>query len=671
MSTHELTPPEDKTTRIDPPDEGPRVGEWYWVKEIGRTRIDDDMGEEIKEDDTEWLGCVTTVGSNYAELTHPNGDHERIHLDKLQGKTRREPDPKSVIEGRVADYRSRVQKLLGEVKSLTASLGLTVRAELAVDKESTALATLSGAPDVKVYETALTTAKKETLPKLFKEIEKANKGLAMWLKAETLPLKAAAESMKGSIKEIEGRIFNVSLYAGLTEQVKLCRKGKPADPDEKLRVLQRRLYMDEECLLNYRHGGIECKDIRDFDKWLAKRENLERVLPFPRCMVAMRVRREEKERDWGGDPVQLFINIRLKELDDSTFLYIRNGSQLWRMNCDLEFGELIFPPREEVDLSEPLMVKLHGGTIEEFMKKREWDAIHEQEVEQKRLHDEWNEAHPFEEWVKTWNLDDPKRNPEGIFARSGWEEANPHKDPYHFASYFEKWEPFDKSSVHYDDFVEKMAEQVRQWNRIALIIQGLFDRSEVLHPHPPVQSWTRAGFDKAIELIYDGSHALHGGEAPDFEAYRARCNASLRKGSVTIGQDGFWTRREAEKLCERLDRSWRDTGKYRPTEHRPYGNPGPGYVARVVSWSPTKGATFAWTRERQGFKKWSDDSDVLKTTITVPASELFNVSAYKLGDYLAFFRDPRTRAQYLKWAPALLAAEEFYAGNIKLKEPPS
>lgn len=43
--------------------------------------------------------------------------------------------------------------------------------------------------------------------------------------------------------------------------------------------------------------------------------------------------------------------------------------------------------------------------------------------------------------------------------------------------------------------------------------------------------------------------------------------------------------------------------------------------------------------------------------------KLLNVSAYTPGDFKQFFADPRTRAEYLKWAPLLLAAEEFHAGN--------
>jgi hypothetical protein len=43
--------------------------------------------------------------------------------------------------------------------------------------------------------------------------------------------------------------------------------------------------------------------------------------------------------------------------------------------------------------------------------------------------------------------------------------------------------------------------------------------------------------------------------------------------------------------------------------------------------------------------------------------------AYKPGDFHQFFDDPRTHADYLEWAPFLLAAEEYHAGNRKAPPP--
>ena len=66
-------------------------------------------------------------------------------------------------------------------------------------------------------------------------------------------------------------LYNVDLYAGLSEQVKQIGKGKPAHIDEPLHVRQRMLYMDEECLPFYQAGGMKFDSIREFDRWLTRR----------------------------------------------------------------------------------------------------------------------------------------------------------------------------------------------------------------------------------------------------------------------------------------------------------------------------------------------------------------------------------------------------------------
>ena len=45
-----------------------------------------------------------------------------------------------------------------------------------------------------------------------------------------------------------------------------------------------------------------------------------------------------------------------------------------------------------------------------------------------------------------------------------------------------------------------------------------------------------------------------------------------------------------------------------------------------------------------------------------------SVDAYKPGDFKISFNDPRTRADYVKWAPFLLAAEDYHAGKRKVND---
>lgn len=468
------------------------------------------------------------------------------------------------------------------------------------------------------------------------------------MSARVLPSLAQAGVLKETISDIDARIFSIGLYAGLMEDIAVCCDGEPAAFHEKLHLLQRKHYMDEECLLNYRHGGMEFKNIEAFDAWLCLPENRDRTFPFPRTMLAMQVRRKTKERDWDGSLGTALINIQLDQADRWTYLYIRNGERVSRLSCDLAFDELVFPSREMMNLSEPMMMKARSyGNVEELITMADFE-------QRSKAHAERQAA------AKAWDKANPK-------PRSHW--SNPYRDDG-FCFRSDQWHPFNPSSVFFDDASRGIHDRIQKYNRIALLIQGLFDRSDALHPHPPVRTWTPDGFAAAVELVYTGTNVLVNGEAPDFEAYRARCNASLSADSVVIGQEMYWLEREAEKERKRRDADWRNKSDYRPTTFKPYGNPGPGSIARIKTWKPrTKQALFEWTRERLKEDTWSGKyrGDAIKTTLTVPEGKLFNVSAYRTGDYKQFFADHRTRAQYLRWAPMLLTAEEFHAGNLPVR----
>ncbi|WP_018234373.1 hypothetical protein [Thioalkalivibrio thiocyanodenitrificans] len=619
-----------------------KVGAWYWVE----------------REDARWLGCVMRIGSNFADLEGPGNARRtlstRIHLEQAGELLMPEPDAARIIKERIGDYQRQINAQLEEVRRITAALGLGPQDALERapdDAPGQALAVLSSQTDIRRHAQALEKAKEVTLPALFAEIGALNETMALWMQAEALPLKAQTQGFQAHIDQIEDRIFNVSLYAGLTESVVQCCAGTPAGMHEKLHVMQRRLYMDEECLLGYRLGGMSFEHIADFDAWLCEPENRDRILPFARCITAMRVRRHEKYREGDGTLRTSLIQIELAELDKSTFLYIRNGEQVYRLTCDLDFDELIFPDHTVFSDAEPLMFEVFAGRVSKFMTRREYE---DRVATRDRLLAE----------RKAWESANPRRQ---------WEARNPGRS-YHFAGpqvdrfdRLDAWEPFDPSSLYYDEAARVVAAQIKLHNRIALIIQGLFDRSDVLHPHPPVKIWTPEGFAAAVELVYDGTRTLGHGEKPDFEAYRARLNASIGKNCVLAGQEDYWERKEAEKESRRMDADMRIKGEWRPTRHRPYGNPGPGTLARARSWQPKKrSAVFSWYRERQTYD-WNNEP--VRATITVPADELLNVSAYTPGDYRQFFEDPRTRQEYLKWAPLLLLAEEYHAGNLEAQDP--
>lgn len=132
-------------------------------------------------------------------------------------------------------------------------------------------------------------------------------------------------------------------------------------------------------------------------------------------------------------------------------------------------------------------------------------------------------------------------------------------------------------------------------------------------------------------------------------------------------------RHEANKEYERQLNDWRIENAYSREFFKPYGNPGPGMIGTVVAISRDKEqCSFKWGRDRER-TKWIPNPDdpyymmpdpsKINAHYKCPTHLLLNVDAYTPGDYKIFFNDPRTRMNYLKWAPLLLSAEDWHAGR--------
>jgi len=616
-----------------------------------------------------WLGCVYHIGSNYIQLkgvmfetrSSSNSYRERVHMDEFFGRCEREKRPNKYLKKKIKYEKSEIRGLMDRVKRITAALGVAPKEQLGEGVSETQALAVRNDNDIPEYKAALVKAKKETLPNLFEEIKFRNAKMVGWMKGKMIPMKAEQAKNDGVIGLIDQRIFSVELYAGLIEQVTKVADGDPAHNDSKLYLMQRRCYMDEECLANYTAGGMGFHDIRAFDNWLSKPENRDRVLPHPRCMVSFRVRRFDKQREQARSISEALGYWKLDEANKLTYLYIRNGDQLFRLETEIEFGEKLFPDLDKSALNsgQQVWTRLDYGKVKDLITDDQYEGMKEDYLKGMAV---WQAKYDaWEAEKEVWKT-----------RSDSYKEENRHKKPSHFSPSGKptnpegKWTLFTPDTVYYDDITEKIASDIQQYNRIALIIQGLLDRSLVLHPHPPYQVWTGEGFVQAIELVYDDSRALNPANMPIFEEYRAGLNESLKKGCMTVGQEDYWERAEAHKENHRY-RSYYDRSDYTHTRYRPHGNPGPGLVAEVTSISKKKGTcSFKWEKERtRVVSRWEDGSPTVPTKIAVPRDKLFNVSAYKPGDYKIFFADPRIRLNYLEWAPFMMAAEDYHAGKIE------
>ena len=634
---------EAKTTRREN-ESFVELGSWYWVAN--------------RDGDGKWMGCVVKIGSNYVKLSGPadatSSYESRIHFDDFDERCELIEDPDPIIQGRIEKYQAQVRELMNEVKVITAKLAITPRGQLdsGAGNETQALSVSMSGQSYQGYKAELIKAKDKTLPELFEKITKANGCMAVWMKARILPMQAQASQLKKVIGDLEDRVFTVELYAGLVEEIVEIGEGTPAPNDTQIHLMQRRHYMDEECLAQYQVGGMEFKDIKAFDNWIAKPINRERLLPHPRCIVSFQVRFERKYRE--AVRIEDYVRIAHEaQLDRKTFLYMRNGTKMFRLSTEIDFDKKLFPDLGSAQFNtDKMWAKIFCNKVDELITDghyQEMKAEHAAAVadykKKKKAGKKFGDGD-----MPLWEPDDPTYG----------------------------YEPFDKSSVYYDEMAAKIAADIKAHNRIALVLQGLLDRSPVMHPHPPWQLWTAEGFASALVLVYDDSRALNPAELPDFKAYRDACNKSIKPGSVVVGQQRRWLIAEGAKESKRIDRTrWGWNHHYRPDTHQPDGDPGPGDIARVTRLKRSKEhgllAVFEWYRKRAHWtrRRWESQgkTDGLKRSFAVPVSKLLNIDAYKPGDFKQFFADPRTRHQYLKWAPLMLEAEEFHAGNRKIADP--
>ena len=643
------TTPRAEALHADDPT-APTVGRWYYVQ--GKSE--------------RWLGCVVHIGTNYARLKGVRWS-KRVHLDHFWDVCTFEPDPDMVIAGHVGAHQQRVQELMEEVREVTMRLGVGQQAMLTAGSEAQAI-TLRRNEPMDAYKKALVKAKDKTLPALFEEIKGQHAALEKWMSARLIPLKAQAAGLKPAIKSIEDRIFSVQLYAGLTEEIKQIADGEPAPMTEKIHLFQRRAYMDEECLAFYESGGMDFKSLAAFDRWLVNPKRRDRILPFPRCIIAFQVRRYRKERR-ANSLADIFRIAEEEKLDRRTFLYMRNGEQMFRLSTEIEFDRELFPDVDErelltgklwanvndLDVDEDTTTFFHGGDPDDTSGNRVATLIPDRRY-QGMLEDE---RAAYAKWrdvdvpAAQQKIDENKKKPED-------KQQHFLRLPNEPTRHSENYSLFNRDNIHYDDIANYIQKKIASHNRLVLVLQGILDRSPVMHPHPPWILWNPDSFGQALELIYDSAYALTPGDAPDFEAFRARLNASITTGTVTLGQQRAWNRAsgaddEGGYYVPRRDRHerrrWRDED-----------NHGPGKFARVVKVVRGR-AHFQWLKTHTFYREGEQIVNKYGCKIAVPIDKLFNLDAYTPGDFHQFFDDPRTREKYLQWAPMLIEAEEYKAGK--------
>lgn len=148
--------------------------------------------------------------------------------------------------------------------------------------------------------------------------------------------------------DIAKGLETLDLYTGKGVEVETLVTGASAVGSEPLTLMQRKLFADEELAVWADvDEDFDFKSMDLFDAKLSSEPSLrDQLLPFPRCIVTVAIRRSNIDY---GDP---WINVAYNESNRRVFLLIRDGENVHRVTSPASSHQgaaRLFPTRNELD----------------------------------------------------------------------------------------------------------------------------------------------------------------------------------------------------------------------------------------------------------------------------------------------------------------------------------
>lgn len=170
----------------------------------------------------------------------------------------------------------------------------------------------------------------------------ARNRIAKDLERQSRALREQMAGLEKMVAQAEEAIWTISLYLGTSETIVRLADGEAAPAETPITIVQTTRYMDEESAIAANEGGMDFRNIEDFDAWVIQPEHLHQVLPFPRGIVAIKPRRMSKE--YTGDPL---VDAKLNEENHRTYFLLRNGGKVFRIDTALRVGSNLTPRLHE------------------------------------------------------------------------------------------------------------------------------------------------------------------------------------------------------------------------------------------------------------------------------------------------------------------------------------
>lgn len=217
-------------------------------------------------------------------------------------------------------------------------------------------------------------------------------------------------------------------------------------------------------------------------------------------------------------------------------------------------------------------------------------------------------------------------------------------NPFSVADDLKKYNLIDETNYFFEDIKKINWERYKRQNDLAIVIQGLFDRS-TFFGHSKV-SLFKNGFEDKVKLVYDLDKGLYDGDMPDFNLYLTNGRINSKAGDVFFGHGKLW---EHEQDCKAENQRFYDRISI------------PNYLRADSIIKKRDGRTMVKFKWKTEHPYWSRAKTPARNNVfECDINELINISNYKLNDCEVFTKDPRCRDLYPKWGEFMMAAETYY-----------
>lgn len=148
-------------------------------------------------------------------------------------------------------------------------------------------------------------------------------------------------SVREQLAHLNEGLRLLSSYCSGTNGVELLRRGDRAPAAEPYRLFQTRVYLGEELGLIANLDDMDHTSMAQVDAWLLRRDRWKKLLPYNKCILVSRVRRDEKRYE------NVFEELYHNAFNMESLVWVRDGQNVWRFATDIKFEERVFPNADD------------------------------------------------------------------------------------------------------------------------------------------------------------------------------------------------------------------------------------------------------------------------------------------------------------------------------------